>query len=234
MVAELESLGASLHPVIERARRVAKDAPEQPPLDIEHARAAREERLAWAKPDITAEDARALVSDTVEATPALHLVRRLVDAFEADEGTGRTVRFLVLLGGVGCGKTVAGAWALSRMWGRYLTAEEWRRLYVSKSWRDQQRLEDALRARLLVVDDLGAEQEEGRAAAFQELLQGRYGHARRLTIVTGNLTKAQLYDESEDALLDRRTVSRLHDPCVHVHQVGGPDLRRRGQEAAAR
>lgn len=156
-----------------------------------------------------------------EDTPALRAARKWHEQKERP--------FLVLLGGVGTGKTVAAVWAMSRHLaaGRdtpqagggkaipqavFLRASKFARLSQYDK-RDEEWLENELhRSRLLVIDDMGAEFLAAPAMTMlDELLDERYSNARR-TILTSNLS-GELFRE--------RYGARLWDRFAQVAVVFG-------------
>ena len=93
--------------------------------------------------------------------------------------------FLVLGGGVGVGKTVAGAHAIAQRGGIFRKASQVTRMsqYDAEAW------ERLYSARLLVVDDLGAEpldQGGWGLSALLDLFDRRYDERAR-TLITTNL-----------------------------------------------
>jgi DNA replication protein DnaC len=128
---------------------------------------------------------------------------------------------LALLGPTGRGKTVAAAWLLADLGGFYTTGEELRRAMRSYNPRDAELLLQLYRARSLIVDDLGTEQdlESARTALF-EVVNRRMGLPRAYTVLTSNLSReafAERYGE--------RTLRRLEHQGLVV-EVEGEDLRR--------
>lgn len=128
-------------------------------------------------------------------------------------------RLLLLTGGLGCGKSVAAGYAIKRSPGRWMHASE-----IAKAARFEadERMRELLAARLLVIDDLGAEFNDasgwGRAALTTLLLQ-RYEEGLR-TLITTNL--------------DQKTWSTYADPRIKdrlkagtIFEVKGESLRRR-------
>lgn len=196
--AEGASVMSDAEEVVQRAR------------DAAHA---REQCLDHAQPAITARARAAVIHDCLESTQALQVAQRWL--------TGSFPSILALVGDVGTGKTVAASWALARMLGRYVTAEEWTRRYASHHWRDADWCEAQRRTGLLVLDDLGTESQAPPAkAAIFDLINRRMTGAYK-TIITGNLSRADLL-----SLYDARTVSRLHESCVIV-DIRGDDMRKR-------
>jgi DNA replication protein DnaC len=78
---------------------------------------------------------------------------------------------------------------------------------------ERQRYEQAVRTELLVVDEVGTEQREAKAA-IQDVLDDRIGGKRR-TLLISNLSKAALLER-----LDERTVDRLRELGVIVELAG--------------
>lgn len=132
---------------------------------------------------------------------------------------GRSV--LILLGGVGCGKTTAATWLARDHGGRrpgFIRAEklERRGRYDGdlQRWLDERTL--------LVVDDLGVEYLDGKGA-FTSLLDGLvadYAENRRRLAITSNLAAAEL-----KARLTERIWSRIVTHAAIV-SCGDTDLRR--------
>lgn len=92
--------------------------------------------------------------------------------------------FLVLAGKVGCGKTAAACQMLDKLGGRFVKAAA-----VTRARFDDEAWDDLLRARSLVVDDLGTETMDGKgwsAGALAELFDHRYDWQAK-TILTTNL-----------------------------------------------
>jgi hypothetical protein len=138
----------------------------------------------------------------------------------------RPLNVFALVGLTSRGKTMAGGWLISRVGGRYVTAESLARAFVGKDWRDgytRKLFQELVETRCVVVDDLGGELEAhvGKAAIF-EFVNQRAGNGRTWTLLTANL------DESEFAQrYGERTIRRIQH-CGAVVQVTGPDLRRKG------
>lgn len=114
-------------------------------------------------------------------TKALEAVGRFLSP--SDEKT-----FLVLAGGEGNGKTTAAAWAAAFHGGRVAKAIDVIRAGMFPD--DPSFLPSLWRARVLVLDDLGAEPLDGKdygLASVVDLVDRRYDAARK-TIVTTNST----------------------------------------------
>ena len=169
---------------------------------------------------ITDADVAALVADDIGQTHALVTVQRWLNA--RSSSSTRPLSVLVLVGQTGRGKTVAGAWLLARIGGRYVTAETLRRVVVSTHFRDSQVLEHLLNSRCVVLDDAGGEHDANSAAAAMfELVNRRAGHARAWTLITSNLPKPEFCERYGE-----RTVRRIEHQGAIV-EVSGADLRRK-------
>ena len=211
-----------------RLRQIAADGMKNSPSEAEVeresrllVRAAREERLEAARGVVPEEDFEALVrNEELAPTAALVAVRGWRKNRASLESP---MTMLVILGETGRGKTVASLWLMAELGGVYVTAEELRRLSRSYGGRDRDDLDRLIKARVLVVDDVGTEQdEESAASAMFEVVNRRMGLARGWTILTGNLTTAQF-----QARYGERTTRRIHHQGAFV-EVSGGDLRRGG------
>jgi DNA replication protein DnaC len=160
--------------------------------------AQRVERLTPFRGFVTDEDFRRIVRGELDSR-AFAAVKRFVAA----KDTNPRARFLWLTGSLGAGKTVAALWALAEVGGRYATSEEARRAYGQEH--DEAR---SLRPRLvdcglLIVDDVGTAREEaGEERALFELLNARQGGGRQ-TILTGNLSRADVSERFGGRVLAR-------------------------------
>jgi hypothetical protein len=135
---------------------------------------------------------------------------------------------LVLSGRPGCGKTVAGAWALAQRGGRYRTASQLARIFAATYGPLLEEQESLTRAPLLIVDDIGGEHDGERlGAALLELIDARQHSATRYrTVLTTNLSRDQLAHRYPS----ERLASRLNDPGIVVWvSDAGPDLRKGGR-----
>lgn len=110
--------------------------------------------------------------------------------------------FLLLLGSPGCGKSVAAGSSLAGESGTFRRAVELSRL--SAYDKDDRRTWDfAMGARVLVVDDLGAEMlHDAWRPLLDELIDIRYG-AQRKTIITSNLDKDGFKARYGERIADR-------------------------------
>lgn len=140
-------------------------------------------------------------------TEAMKLVKGFMRAPESAGvvvDSGNTIAFtgnewaLVLSGDKGVGKSIAAAFALSRLSGAWL----WARRSLGDVDFD---LAEAERTRLLVLDDLGTEYSGANGYAVERaaaLLELRHAEGRR-TIVTTNLLPAAIEERYGARLLDR-------------------------------
>lgn len=144
-----------------------------------------------------------------------NLVRRWLTRASAPVG-GPVPQFLALCGPTGIGKTVAAAWAI---------AEVGQGIAISSTELMQARKERAAAlwgARILVLDDLGTEQDEpGKfASALYDLINKRQRERWMLTLITSNLSRTALV-----ARYDARTVQRIRHRG-YIADVLGRDMRR--------
>lgn len=136
---------------------------------------------------------------------------------------------LALVGGPGCGKTVAAAWALAEVGGRWRSASQVAKIFAAKygSALDEQDL--LLSAGLLVIDDVGGESDPAlMASALYEIIDRRqYGSSRYRTILTANLDLAHLCKRYPNP----RLVSRLSDRGIVTWVAdASPDRRTHGRK----
>lgn len=181
---------------------------------------ASERRSYWnriAELPIKREVIKALVDDVATVTTAMAAVRGWVEARNAKEGKPT----LVLLGGAGCGKTVAAAWALMRApAGHYAKMQPLTNLYRAGFGPDAAEFQAHIRSWLLIVDELTTERDVdlGRAA-LQEVVDERQTRDRG-TILIANRTRAELRER-----YDARTIDRLREGAVVV-DLADKSLRR--------
>jgi hypothetical protein len=182
----------------------------------------RESRLtdSGVRGAITDEDWDWIVQDSIpHETHALRSVRRWM---AVRSGSDKPLTTLALVGLTGRGKTLAGAYIVSQLGGRYVTAEALRRLVVSTHWRESTALEQLLNARCVVVDDLGAELDAiTAAAAVLHLVNRRSGSGRAWTLLTSNLPDAEFRERYGE-----RTIRRIEHRGAII-EVTGDDLRRK-------
>ncbi len=131
--------------------------------------------------------------------------------------SGRSM--LLLTGGVGVGKSVAGAYTIRRTPGKWVGASDISRL---ASLECAPMLLGARRARLLVVDDLGAEyadKSNWARTAMRNLLCERHDAGLR-SVVTTNLSATAWKSYADDRLIDRLATGT-------VKVIGGESMRRK-------
>lgn len=111
---------------------------------------------------------------------------------------------LILCGGVGTGKTYAGALLCRERWGEFVCAQHLaRRIDPWKHERDSGAEPLDLAAPIVVLDDLGAEQDDARSqAALFAVINSRNASDRR-TLITTNLTIPQIRPRYGDRIADR-------------------------------
>jgi DNA replication protein DnaC len=128
-------------------------------------------------------------------------------------------RLLLLTGGLGCGKSVAAGYAIKRTPGRWMHASE---IAKAARFEAEDRMRELLSCRLLVIDDLGAEFNDGSGwgrAALTNLLLQRYEEAGR-TVITTNLDKKAWSTYADPRIKDRLAAGT-------IFEVPGESLRRR-------
>lgn len=219
-MSEPTRIGAELgdpQQIVERLRRAAARAPRrdvQPPADDVPATLGPPPRVP---PRYHAR------LDDLEQTPAVKTCRvwldRVRDRPDYDVG-------LLLLGLPGRGKSLI-AGALAAAMGAPQHAQFWPTQDLIAAMRNdigqRDRIpvgERILRRRLLVLDDIGAEQAtDWRVGELNGVIEGVYSR-RMLLVATSNLTLDQLGEH-----LGERAVSRLHE-MTDLVVVDGPDRRR--------
>jgi len=168
---------------------------------------------------IPAEDARAVVDGTLEETFAVRVTRKWLDT--------RPTPWLVLSGGVGCGKTLAAVYAAAELGGMYITAPELTECFA----RAAREREEApiVRTPLLILDDLGTE--DDRQGAFSASLFRLLSHrSRRRTIVTTNLPRERLLDPARYTLRFTERLEHLTTTNAGrslIIELGDKSLRRK-------
>lgn len=191
--------------------------------EASHAREQRRERLEAAAPAISGPDFVRIVNGTLDATDAVTLVRDwIVGEVRAPRFRRDPCQFLLLLGEKGRGKTVSCAYAIAEEQGIYVTADTmgtWRR---SRAREDQDRYQALFSARLVALDDLGAEEFDARTAPVLFDLVNARQRAGMHTLITSNLAEPQLlqlYGQHGE-----RALARIRH-LGSVNEVQGPDLR---------
>lgn len=176
-------------------------------------------RQAIAGLPIVEEMTAAIVADTIGATPAVSTVQRWRGA------QGKST--LLLLGGVGCGKTVAAAWAIAHevRHNRYHSAQyakmrDAANLFRAGFGEDLKAFEKMLECGLLVIDELTTERDAdlGRAC-LHEIIDWR-GSKGAPTLLLANRTKAEIAKH-----YDPRTIDRLRE-CAAVVELVGKSMRK--------
>jgi DNA replication protein DnaC len=129
---------------------------------------------------------------------------------------------LILCGGVGTGKTHAAIWAVRERWGEFVASQSLaRRIDPWKHELEHTRLLH-LEAPLIVLDDLGAEQDDARfGQALFALVNCRNASDRR-TLITTNLTIPQIRPRYGDRIADRLNA------MAKAVQLKGASMRKHG------
>lgn len=168
---------------------------------------------------------------------AIEVAREWAQQYEG----ARATPFLVMVGGVGTGKTTAGTHAALDLAHAAVEAREtarqgaqllprvayWQAAKVAREGlygpEAAARMAEAREADVLFVDDLGTEVRGAYwEAALQEVLDARYA-ARQLTCITSNLEVRQLRKDYGDRIADRLSET------ARIVSVGAASLRRRPQ-----
>lgn len=197
--------------------------PSRAQVEREDAQDKRARNLVRVKPAITVEDVDAIVRDTLVEHPALRTVRLWYDTARGARPSrdGRPMRFLLLLGQTGRGKTVAASTVLADRGGHYMSAPELHRLSTMRGPAPRNRIEEVHMAGTVVLDDLGAEDADASMeACVWDLVNARQTE-RKLTILTGNMTRAEFAQRYGE-----RTTRRIEHQGAVV-EIQGEDLRRR-------
>lgn len=127
---------------------------------------------------------------------------------------------VLLLGPVGVGKTMAAACLAMRRWPNTITRYEYWPAIV-KGFENREAAKEIRTCQALTIDDFGVgEVPHWRWGDIDELFE--YRSSRRLTtVVTSNLTKAELAKEEKY----RRFVDRWKDLMPHIVTIGGDSRR---------
>jgi DNA replication protein DnaC len=141
---------------------------------------------------------------------------------------------LIAHGNPGCGKSVAGAWLVAECGGVWLRAERARRAYVSTFGAELERLTDALGAPMLVLEDVGTEQDAvSFGALLCEVLEQRKAERHR-TLITTNLTPPQWTKRYGDPRIASRAGAKdVLTESVYWRNVADRDLRIVGSTSGA-
>lgn len=145
------------------------------------------------------------IPDGYSDTPCVALVRGWLDARKSSPKAWKPI--LVILGGTGIGKTVAGAWAFTRYGGgTYTKSRQLTIAHRSMFGENEAAWRNMCRAGFAFLDDIGRESDEHSIAATEDFIDERQG---RPTIITSNLTRADLL-----ARYGGRVASRLAESGV--------------------
>lgn len=137
---------------------------------------------------------RAIVADDLDPTRSLHWVRTWVMGSRP---------ILGLFGPTDAGKTVAAAWALARVPGRYFQSTELALERKASFGRPSGAYEAARRCGLLVIDELGAEDDAALAAKTIEDILNRRQKTARKTLLLGNIDRRTLTERYGDRVWSR-------------------------------
>ena len=199
--------------------RILADARGPVPDDESDAwRAIRRERLA--KLEVDPEHARlALAGERCPVLPS-HAGSRAASSAAERFVSDQKFRLLLFGGPTGRGKSVAATWVAACLEGSaWISAKDVR---VGDAW--AQAYTRALKALVLVIDDLGQEASEWAGKELGSLIESRYDKGRR-TVITTNLPLATVVKVYGD-----RLASRLSRVGASEYVVcGGSDLRREEQ-----
>lgn len=165
--------------------------------------------LSVARPAIRPDDVRAIANGTLKPNPWLARV---------DRWLAGSTSIMILIGSIGSGKSVAACWAMAERGGNFVSAHDLARIstdFKRDLW------QTLVSAHVLVVDDLGDEQDPAKLSpALKILISQRSSHNGR-TIITSNLTREDLKLRYPDEKLWSR-VAQSSAFC----SMNGPDLRR--------
>lgn len=178
-----------------RMARLEREDAERAKRTAERARAAELARIG--EVPVRRELLAAIAADALNTTPALDAVRDWLEA--------GTPAILVMLGGVGTGKTVAAAWCVARNPGAaYLKMRDLANLYRAGFGEEHERFVSLTRCGFLAIDELTTERDVdlGRAA-LHELVDER-GSRGLMTLLMANRTAAEIRER-----YDARTIDRL-------------------------
>lgn len=176
------------------------------------------------------EDRARILGDELLPTHALVTVRRWLATAMRPVEPGPNM--LVLVGGMGTGKTLSAGWAISRHGGLYATVETYLRDY-NRWLRDQSFDEKSApamwrykRAQLVVLDELGTEADAAlMTRAFERLIDSRQSRRRELTLILGNLSREEFVSRIRGGTYGARTYDRMKRDA-RVVEVTGESMRR--------
>ncbi|UJR81470.1 ATP-binding protein [Sandaracinus amylolyticus] len=245
----LAPVGRDLAAVIEATAAMATASDEDiHRMEVRLRRQERNERLlasGVAEPGpLRDEDRRMLLDETFDPNKhAMRVVRgwlaRATDTVTPDRN------MLVLCGERGTGKTLAAAWAIAQMGGRYVTLEEYLRDYAR--WQRDRSREDGGKAELsrydasglLVIDELRGDLSRDdlddwlaklERPAWHRIVDRRQSRRRQLTIALTNAKKGEVEPPSGflgalvDGTYDGRTYDRMRRDA-YVIGIEGKSMR---------
>lgn len=168
---------------------------------------------------VTSRDERRIILATMKETKCLTAVQAWRD--QQKEG------FLILLGTVGCGKTMAALSMLARYPGRYVTARRLERIFAANWGPDRVEQDKICECKTLVVDDVGTERAlDAFSVTLLEVIDVRQGHGR-YTLLTANLTRRQFFERYSDPRIGRRLQRALfvvdNGPDLTTAEDGGAE-----------
>jgi len=159
---------------------------------------------------LTADGMHALITDELKDTQSLRAVRRWLSKAPRKP-------FLIMMGSLGVGKTLAASYAIVVGGGRYVTMSEFTRLFSSRWREDYAKAQKLVKSSaLLVVDELGIEDDKHASDALHFIVDNRQ---RGKTIFVGNLG----FDQFKTRY-DPRTLDRLR-PAANAVELTGESLR---------
>lgn len=164
---------------------------------------------------LTDEDVDVLVADELEPTLALRRVR---------EWFLGGVPIIGLFGPPDAGKSIAAGWAIARHAGtaRYIEAVDLAMEFRADYGKPSDGFAAYLRAELLVIDELGTEDDAARARATLRYVLNRRRKGRRRTILIGNMDRAELTEVYGSSLMSRLTQK------AELYRVPATGMRSRG------
>lgn len=191
------------------------------------------QRVASCGLPITSEDIDRLVSGHAQQTQAYREVHDWMGSTIGDDGrVSQTIRYpwLVLLGGVGVGKTFAAASFAIKANAKYIRFDQAARLCASKWSPDREKFESLFEVPDLVIDELGTETDaDAGRLALLELVEWRRRDKQR-TLLMGNLRQVELKQKFDDGIYDPRVRSRFQQ-CAVLRVIQGGSMRPSGKES---
>lgn len=196
---------------------------EKPGDEADYTQDVRMERIVAARVPLPFDRRLAIATRTHDATKAVIAVREWGSAAASAPADEPTAGVLVLLGGIGTGKTTAGAVAIANVDGaRYVKSWRLGSIFANRA-RGLEMWDELVDAPLVVVDELGGEPEPEKdtplaARALLELLDERVGEG--LTLVLSNLSRKRFL-----ALFDERALDRGREQVV-IEELSGGSMRK--------